>query len=230
MGTHPDEGWEGQDYADERPQHEVSVSAIRMQVHEVTLAEYRRLVPDHPGDDRFAHQLPVTNVNWYQAYTYAAWLGGRLPTEAEWEYAARSGCPFEYCSRDGTEATLDEVAWYRKNSSDPKTLEVSAQRVMQLEPNPWGLYDMYGNSWEWVADWFGEYPTQPQQDPMGLYSSNWRTLRGGSCYNGAPLQRAGYRLHWLPGDGPGTGFRVVLPASSIHKVRRNSNGGSNHRD
>ncbi len=160
MGTAPDE--EGDD--DERPRHEVTVSAFRMQRHEVTNAEYRRLVPDHHlGADE---DLPAAFVSWYAAYTYAAWLGGRLPTEAEWEYAARAGCPYAYCTRDGLETTVDAVAWTLRSSRDATTGDLTPRPVMQLEPNPWGFYDTLGNLWEWTADWYDEYPDGPQRGPL----------------------------------------------------------------
>ncbi|MEE8526447.1 MAG: SUMF1/EgtB/PvdO family nonheme iron enzyme [Thermoanaerobaculia bacterium] len=152
--------------SDERPQHRVSLSAFRILRHEVTNAEYRRLVSDHPGDDNH----PAASINWYQAYTYAAWLGGRLPTEAEWEYAARAGCVYASCRRDGSEATIDEVAWTFRNSLDSRTGEAASSSVMRLEPNPWGLYDTLGNLWEWTAGWYAPYPSAPSRvliDPWG---------------------------------------------------------------
>ncbi|MCG8454727.1 MAG: SUMF1/EgtB/PvdO family nonheme iron enzyme, partial [Holophagales bacterium] len=145
MGAGPDEGRDQPDMQDEYPRHQVTLSAFRMMVHEVSNAEYRRLVPDHKGAD----DLPAVAMHWFEAYTYAAWLGGRLPTESEWEYAARAECDFLYCKRDGSEATLSEVAWWVGNSTDPETGEPAPRSIMKLEPNPFGLWDMYGNVWEW---------------------------------------------------------------------------------
>jgi hypothetical protein len=142
---------EGEGDDDERPRHEVTVSAFRMLRHEVTNAEYRRLVPDHQGED----DLPAAYLRWYEAVTYAAWLGGRLPTEAEWEYAARAGCPYAYCMRNGQEATMDDVAWTLRNSRNREAGGLAPSPMMSLEPNPWGLYDMLVNLWEWTADWYG---------------------------------------------------------------------------
>ena len=182
--------------ADERrrdafPRRLVTLSAFRMLAHEVTFAQYRRLVPEHPRPERpDADDLPVGDVSWYAAYTYAAWLGGRLPTEAEWEYAARADCAYLYCRRDGREATLDDVAWWIGNVEDPVTRELAIRPVMQLEPNPWGLWDVYGNAWDWIADWIDNYPRTHETNPPGPTSSPslTRVVRGGS---------SGYRKEWL---------------------------------
>lgn len=171
----------------EWPRHQVSVSAFRLMPHEVTNAEYRRLVRQHKVRDPLLDvpDVPVTQVSWYEAYTYAAWLGGRLPTEAEWEYAARAGCAYAYCKRDGSEATLSEVAWWPGNAVAPGADEPMRRPVMQLEPNPWGLYDIYGNVSEWTADWAGPYPEEAVTDPAGPPgpppSGDHRTHRGGAA-------------------------------------------------
>ena len=186
---------------DGEPRHRVAVWPFRMLVHPVTNRQYRRLVPEHEGKD----ELPVVGVDWYRSYAFAAWLGGRLPTEAEWEYAARAGCRHAYCDRHGKETTLDEVGWYDKNSGG------KVHPVMQLEPNPWGLYDMYGNVWEWVADW---YDDSEQTDPWGPASGSSRVIRGGSAGSGAEYVRAACRASWNPWGGSlDQGFRVVLPAA-----------------
>lgn len=181
MGAGPDEGRDQPDMQSEYPRHRVSISAFRMLKHEVTNAEYRRLVPDHQGED----DHPAFGMNWYEAYTYAAWAGGRLPTEAEWEYTARAGCNFAYCKHDGSEASLDEVAWWRGNPVKPKPFKRMIRPVQQLEPNPLGLWDIYGNVWEWCANWNGPYPSEGVQDPTGpLASSNGvRQARSGSAFD-----------------------------------------------
>lgn len=171
---------------DEKPQHEVTVSSFRLQRHEITNEEYRLLFPEHPGDGRF----PATQMTYFEAYTYAAWLGGRLPTEAEWEYAAQAGCPYLYCDRDGEEVDVQDVAWTVLNAVDPETGKHALQPVMQLEPNAWGLFDMLGNAFEWTADWYAPYSGESQQNPWGPpapVGTGGRTSRGGCYWLEAPL-------------------------------------------
>ncbi len=212
MGT--GDGEEGD--TDERPRHEVTVSAFRLQRHEVTNREYRRLSPDQQGHA----DMPTQSVSWYQAYTYAAWLGGRLPTEAEWEYAARAGCPYRYCDGAGQETALDAVAWTLRNSRDAVTGELAPRPVMRLAPNPWGLYDMLGNLWEWTADWYDGYSAEPQIDPWGpggpAPTSGRRVFRGGSFWDRTDGARATDRLWNAPGNRDGDqGFRVLLTTRDI---------------
>lgn len=203
------EGGEGDD--DEHPRHEVSIRTIRMLAHEVTFEEFRRLIPDHRQWQEEDGRLPAVLVDWYEAYAYAAWLGGRLPTEAEWEYAARAGTTTRYWSGD-SEEDLARVDWYVGNS------EGRLHRVAEKEkPNPWGLHDVHGNAWEWVADWYGEYPDGPQVDPWGPPSGVVRVFRGGCFWYAALKARASFRYWWSPEiEDKDLGFRVVLPAAPSH--------------
>lgn len=122
----------------------------------------------------------------------------RLPTEAEWEYAARSG---NSGSRYGD---LDTIAWYDRNSGS-QTHEVGGK-----QPNPWGLHDMLGNVWEWVADWYDQYPLGSATDPRGPTSGTMRALRGGAWDGGPRLARASYRLGAQPASHRSTvGFRCA---------------------
>lgn len=204
MGSTPERG-----LPKDGPQHEVSVSSFRMLRREVTSAEYRRLVPTHDGKDL----LPAGGVTWYEAYTYAAWLGGRLPTEAEWEYAARAGCPYPYCTRAGRPTGVDEVARTIRTSVDRESGAVRPLEVMRLEPNPWGLHDVYGNLWEWTADWHAGYAAAAQTDPWGPSRGGRRTVRGGAYSGSADWATATFRHGFPPEFRFGSpGIRVVLAA------------------
>jgi len=155
---------------------------------------------------RFTGDLnqPVEQVSWEDVQEFLRKLNERekgkpyrLPTEAEWEYAARAGATTAYCFGDDTER-LREYAWYDKNSGG------TTHPVGQLKPNAWGLYDMHGNVWEWVQDWFAaSYYSQqpnPDRDPQGPGSGEYRVLRGGSWLYEAGHVRVAAR-HWRePGN------------------------------
>lgn len=207
MGSSPEDGRNERDMLDERPRHQVTLSTFRIQNHEVTNAEYRRLKPDHQGADGLA----ATHLSWYKAYTYAAWIGGRLPTEAEWEYAARAQCPHTWCRRDGSEATVDEVAWWRGSRGLTTPGQVTPMPVMQLEPNPWGLFDMFGNVGEWNADWYDLYPRDHVTDPTGptFAVPARRKWRGGNIFQTKDWVEPSARGGQIP-NARGSGFRVVL--------------------
>jgi formylglycine-generating enzyme required for sulfatase activity/tRNA A-37 threonylcarbamoyl transferase component Bud32 len=161
MGAPTEAGNAGNQCADGLAAHPVTISTFRLLDHEVTGDEYRRLVPDYVGPS----DLPV-RVKWHDAYVFAAWLGGRLPTEAEWEYAARAGCDVTYCTKGGRRVSLDDLAWWVGNSvgadGDP-----AYHPVRRRLPNQFGLFDLYGNAFEWTADWYGPYGAAPQVDPHG---------------------------------------------------------------
>ena len=193
---------------DEQPRHRVTLSPFRIMTHEVTNAQYRRLVPDHTGDD----DLPAVAVSWYEAYTYAAWLGGRLPTEAEWEFAARAGCALEFCGRQGQKVAPREIAWFRRNAFDLEKLEAIAHPVALLESNPWNLFDMRGNVNEWTADWYAPYAPDSQTDPIGPLSGSERVYRGGDMWDYECRLRAANRTGSQPDAKRAyIGFRAVLP-------------------
>ncbi len=142
--------------------------------------------------------MPIVNVSWDDAQAYCGWMGGRLPTEAEWEYAARGG------STEARYGNLDEIAWYNQNSGN-QTHEVAQKRA-----NGFGLYDMLGNVWEWVNDWYDQnyYQNSPSQDPKGPASGQFRVLRGGSWRNLPRYVRVSFRGWYNPAvRGISLGFR-----------------------
>jgi len=172
----------------ENPTHPVRITqGFWLGQTEVTQAAYHKVTGQAPsffeGDQR-----PVENVDWYQAASYCQAVGMRLPTEAEWEYAARAGSPG---ARYGA---LDDVAWYDKNSGR-ETKPVGGKK-----PNDWGLYDMLGNVWEWTADPYdgNSYHSSLSTDPAGPASGDRRVLRGGSWIVDPAFVRVSYRLRGVP--------------------------------
>ena len=145
-------------------------------------------------------KLPIVNVDWNDANGYCVWIGGRLPTEAQWEYAARAE------TTTARYADLNSIAWYSGNSQS--TFHVVAQKA----PNGYGLYDMIGNVWEWMADWYGAYDGAERTDPTGPPNGDRKALRGGSWYFNARVARASLRLRFVPAgryDSYSFGFRCV---------------------
>ena len=157
---------------------------------EVTQAAYEHVTRGNPSVFKGA-SLPVETIGWDGAGAYCQAVGMRLPTEAEWEYAARGG---NLAARYGAP---DAVAWYSDNSGS-KTHEVG-----QKQRNGYGLYDMLGNVSEWTADWYDEkyYASSPASDPKGPLSGQERALRGGSWYNSPKLVSVSVRLGVEPAKG-----------------------------
>ncbi len=165
----------------EKPAHPVTISkGFWLGKSEVTQAAYEKVTGTNPSNFRSANR-PVEQVSWTEADAYCKKAGRRLPTEAEWEYAARSGST---AARDGD---LDQVAWYSGNS------QATTHDVMTKGKNAFGLHDMLGNVWEWVADWSGPYSAAAATDPRGALSSDGKVVRGGSWYIHPQLVRASTR-------------------------------------
>jgi formylglycine-generating enzyme required for sulfatase activity len=153
---------------------------------------------------------PVERVSWIDAEEFCARLSEkegveyRLPTEAEWEYACRGGTTTKYSFGDDR-SQLRNFAWYEVND------ERRHHPVGQKKPNPWGLYDMHGNVWEWCQDWYGDYPSGSTTDPTGAASGSYRVNRGGSWGHGAGYCRSARRYRYYPSyRSSGYGFRVCL--------------------
>jgi formylglycine-generating enzyme required for sulfatase activity len=188
----------------EEPVHTVRISrGFQLGKYPVTNAQYGEFLreaggsiekPDYWDNRRFNQpEQPVVGVSWHDARAFCEWVGGRLPTEAEWEYACRAGTTTEYSFGDNAEQ-LREYAWFNKNSGN------QTQPVGAKKPNPWGLHDMHGNVWEWCEDWFSEgyYAQSPESDPPGPAEGSNRVLRGGSWDDGAEFCRSAVRSWIVP--------------------------------
>ena len=213
---------------DEKPVHRVSVSAFRIAESEVTVRQYRKCVEagvctepsteysqctwGKSGDD----DHPINCVDWGQARTFSRWVGGDLPTEAQWEYAARGGQGFKYSGSDDASA----VGWYGESYSSGST-----HPVKRKQKNGYGLYDMSGNVWEWTLDeWHSSYSGAPNNGDQAWGStptcgtrcdtgSSRRVFRGGGWISDARRLRVAFRLGITPGlrDRTLVGFRPAGP-------------------
>ena len=199
-------------YQSARPEHSVSVGPYYIARCEVTQDLYRAVTGVNPSKFSASGTNPVESVSWEEAQQFALLLSQmtghrfRLPTEAEWEYAARGGQasrrqPFPGCDRAG----LDRAAWYCVNSQG------TTHPVAQQQPNELGLYDMAGNVAEWCLDWVGEYPADLQVNPRGPAEGEHRVLRGGH-YNSTSSACTVYDRGWYIPSGRYElfGFRLVM--------------------
>jgi formylglycine-generating enzyme required for sulfatase activity len=182
--------------ADEQPVHEVQIKSFYIDMHEVTSAEYKKFADatGHPLPPFWYPELdkpdePVVGVSWHDARDYAAWAGKRLPTEAEWEYAARGG---KAGSRYPWGDAIDRDA---ANFSSFGIVPVKS-----FPANGYGLYDMIGNVWEWCADWYSSdyYATSSRKNPQGPPQDTFKVLRGGAWYCGPDEVRPANRFYAAP--------------------------------
>jgi formylglycine-generating enzyme required for sulfatase activity len=202
--------------SDEKPVHDVCVSDFSIGKYEVTQGQYAAVMGSNPS--KFAQcgpDCPVETVSWNDAQTFIGKLNAkgdrqyRLPTEAEWEYAARSGGKEEKWAGTNDEAELGKYAWYDKNS------EKRTHRVGLKKKNGLGIHDMSGNVWEWCQDWYNEayYEDSPKDNPPGADIGEKRVLRGGSWDSLGNYARAAYRFWYDPAFRDlNVGLRLVLPA------------------
>ena len=195
----------------EKPVHTVRLSrSFYLGQYEVTQAQWEAVMGNNPSQFKGDPSRPVETVSWDDVQEFIRRLHAkegasryRLPTEAEWEYAARAGSTTTY-SFGNDVSQLGQYTWYAKNADG------TTHPVGRLQPNAWKLYDMYGNVWEWVQDWNGKYPSDPVTDPTGPSAGSFRVDRGGSWYDDARFCRSANRHFGLPGLRYGLlGFRLL---------------------
>ncbi|MBE9510586.1 MAG: formylglycine-generating enzyme family protein, partial [Bacteroidetes bacterium] len=211
MGSPKDE--EGR--ADDEIQHEVTLSAFKMSKYCVTYEQYDMFCEATGRSKPWGRErgnMPVTQVTWYDANAFAEWMGCRLPTEAEWEYAARANTttPFNTgdCLTSG-QANFNGNEPYincEKSENRKKPLPVGS-----FPPNEFGLFDMHGNIWEWTNDWYGEYDVNNKKNPKGPDTGTKKVDRGGGFYDPAWRCRSACRGGGTPpgNRGAGLSFRLV---------------------
>lgn len=205
MGSEPSEV--GHD-TDETTHAVTLTAAYYLQTTEVTQAQWEAVMKTNPSRYRGAN-LPVESVSWLEVQDFISALNQqgqgtyRLPTEAEWEYAARAGTTTPYAC-GFSEACLQNSAWYAANA------EGQPHPVGQKPANAWGFHDMHGNVWEWVSDWYGPYPDGATVDPQGPSTGTYRVNRGSSWDGPAANARIANRGFSRPdAKGVGLGFRLV---------------------
>jgi formylglycine-generating enzyme required for sulfatase activity len=193
---------------DEQPVHEVSLDSFYIDEHEVTIGQYKKFMSEtgHAKPDYWQPELdrsndPVVGVSWEDARAYAAWAGKRLPTEAEWGYAARGG------------SVPSKYPW--GETPDPSYANFKSFGILpvkNLKPNGYGIYDMIGNVWEWCSDWYDAdyYHVKTGNNPQGPVMGTYKVLRGGAWYCDEKEVRVANRFFALPGNKSyNIGFRCV---------------------
>ena len=215
MGATSEQGSDA--YSNEKPVHSVTLSSYYIGQAEVTQELWEAVMGSNPSYFKGAKR-PVESVNWNDCQGFIRKLNQktgksfRLPTEAEWEYAARGGNRSQHYRYSGGN-TIDDVAWYTvncydKGSSNPDygTHSVATKRANEL-----GIYDMSGNVWEWCSDWYGDYSSSSQRNPQGPASGSSRVNRGGCWLNYDKSCRVSTRDSNWPGHRNGNlGLRLAL--------------------
>ncbi|MBE0585575.1 MAG: formylglycine-generating enzyme family protein [Desulfofustis sp.] len=219
----------------ERPVHEACVADFSLGKYEVTNAQFRKFRPGHQSGESAGLSLddetqPVVNVSWEDAVAFAEWLSQqagqtfRLPTEAEWEYAVRSGTsesrfwgnnPEEACTYANVADRTARERWAKWTTFNCDDGHAVAAPVGSFQPNGNGVYDMLGNAWEWCLDVYNyeAYAKLPKNDPVYSGSGEYRVMRGGGWSNGPLGIRSSHRVGLSPGfSHHSLGFRLVKQA------------------
>ncbi len=196
--------------AEEKPVHDVTLSDFYIGKYEVTQAQWQLVMGDNPSHYKGCDNCPVERVSWDEVQVFITKLNlltgkkYRLPTEAEWEYAAR-GAGLSQGFRYAGGNNINFVSWYSGNSQG------KTQPVGTMKPNELGLYDMSGNVWEWCSDWFDDFTATPKENPEGPEEGDYKIVRGGSWYG----YIGGSRVTCRGSDEPANkrsyiGFRVAM--------------------
>jgi formylglycine-generating enzyme required for sulfatase activity len=200
-------------YGEELPVHQVTLTnAFYLGRYEVTQAQWQATMGSNPSWFKSAStqvpvahvpNRPVERVSWDTVQSYLSLTGMRLPTEAEWEYACRSGTQTPFYNGSTNGKTVGAIAWYSINSGD-QTRPVGGKAA-----NGFGLHDMLGNVWEWVNDWYATYPSDSQTNPTGPTRASARVIRGGSFGNTSAVRSSFRAFVESSGTNLNVGFRVA---------------------
>ena len=187
-------------YCGETPKHEVTLDKFMISSIPITRDIYKQFNPFIEVNNE---KMPITNVTWYDAYIFALWVGCRLPTESEWEYASGKNENSEWCC---DEDELINYGWYSENSKG------FIHNVGLLKPNKFGLYDMHGNVWEWVLDFYDDefYKGSNIYNPKNQEDNGYHVCRGGTIQGFSEMCRCSFR-YYEPSDYKAVdlGFRIV---------------------
>ena len=204
MGSDFGEGEEG-------PIHSVTVGTFKIGKYEVTQTQWNTVMGSIPSYFKECENCPVENVSWNDAQRFIRKLNiltaknYRLPTEAEWEFAAKGGNKSKGYTYSGSN-DLNSVAWSMENS------EFTPHAIHSKQANELGIYDMSGNVWEWCSDWYGVYNSYSETNPKGIAYGQQRVIRGGSWDYNATSHRSSGRSKGNQGSSYNDfGFRLVLP-------------------
>ena len=207
MGATSEQGDDAE--SEEEPTHRVTLSDYYIGQTEVTQDLWQAVMGSNPSEWK-GPDLPVEYVSWNDCQTFISRLNQltgrrfRLPTEAEWEYAARGGNKSSGYKYSGSN-DIGSVAWYDGNSGS------KTHPVGQKQANELGIYDMSGNVWEWCQDWYGSYSSSDQTNPQGPSSASYRVIRGGSWFNFARLCWVSFRFNCFPDiSAYSLGLRLAL--------------------
>ncbi|MFQ5455390.1 MAG: formylglycine-generating enzyme family protein [Nitrospirota bacterium] len=205
-------------FMDEHPEHEVHLDAYYIDKYEVTNAQYKRFIDETGAFPPFGWKgrtfpegrgnYPMTTVNWYQAKRFCEWMGKRLPTEEEWEKAARGTKGSEYPWGNKFDKT-------KANTGESMIGDLAPVGSFESGKSVYGVYDMAGNVWEWVEDWYKTYPDSDYESER--FGEKYKVIRGGSWggvghYAIPHFYRSAYRFYAIPENAfSETGFRCAMP-------------------